>query len=182
MLGSVRAQNKAKHMPDYWGKEPPVRSSLKQSNNSWYAGEGGEGKTNFSVGRIPAERSRSRAAWEKSGPYTQGRDPANDGNRYSYASDCTNAVQRDYSLRFANPAQAVKANDAFTLLPPLKFVEKVSDAKAHRSGGSSMPGAAGSGGGAVHHRATAVQARQGRVAGVEQPQRFTVVPGPQQRR
>jgi hypothetical protein len=179
-IGGARARAKAANGLLPPADRPPYQSSLKQGNNSWYAGERGEHKREFSVGRVPPERPLNRSGIDHNDLYTQSRNLANDGNRYSYASDCTNAVQRDFQLRFANPPQAVKAPEVFGILPPLKFVEKVAVANKLRTGGGSggVPSASGQ---AREHRATAVQARQGRVSGVEEPKRFTVIPGPQRR-
>jgi hypothetical protein len=166
------------------GNSPTYRSSLAKLNNSWYQGEDGEHSRVLRTGSIVPEKDRKLPATERQDNFTRLRDLANDGKRYSYVRECTNSYQRDYTLRFSHPPQATKAPDTFSLLPPLRYAEKTSGSSKH--GGGPMRASVGSTaslsqrpGGAIN--ATAMQARQTRVAGVAEPSRFSVVVSPQPR-
>ena len=148
--------------------DPTFRSTLSKSNNSWYSGEPGEKPTTLRTGNIEKEKSRPRQAFEKSDNYTKSRNAANDGKRYSYVGDCTNAIQRDFTLRFASPSQSAKAPGAFSLLPPLKFVERVAEAKVMTAGPSHVG----------RSETISLRAREGRIAGVADASRFSVVVSP----
>jgi hypothetical protein len=100
------------------GSSPPRLNSVSRNNNSWYAVEPGESAKVLNSGEIKGNRPWNRPAWEKSDNYSKSRNAAMDNERYSYMTDCTDVLHRDYPLRFSrSPAP----KDGYTVLPELKF-------------------------------------------------------------
>eukprot|EP00758_Cryptobia_borreli_P004263 Tbor_TRINITY_DN4273_c0_g1::TRINITY_DN4273_c0_g1_i1::g.23957::m.23957 len=88
--------------------------TLKKFNNSWYNTEKGELKTHIAKGVIRAEGSHLLPAWDRQDHYTKSRNKASDLQRYSYIQDCTDEINRDYTLRFASTVLPKRKPHLFT--------------------------------------------------------------------